>query len=262
MSKISAVIITYNEDQYLDQCLTSLKGIVDEIVVVDSYSTDGTRQISESHGARFIQHPFEGYIEQKNWAIGQASHNYILSLDGDELLSDHLRASILKVKDHLEHDGYYFNRLNNFYGLWIHHSGVYPNRKIRLFNREKGAWGGINPHDRFILNKGTRKSKLTGDLLHYMYSSLEDHLNKIQTFSSINAMAHYEKGIKSNLYKLIVHPAWRFLRDYIINQGFRDGLTGYMICYLNAYAGYLKYLKLRQLDKGLNHVHGFNTVNH
>jgi glycosyltransferase involved in cell wall biosynthesis len=261
MTKISAVIITYNEEQYLDQCLSSLEDVADEIVVVDSYSTDRTRQIAEARSARFILHEFEGYIEQKNWAVAQASHPYILSLDGDEMLSEELRTSILGIKDDLRYDGYFFNRLNNFYGTWVRHSGVYPNRKIRLFHREKGIWGGINPHDRFILQKGTRKTRLNGDLLHYMYSSLEDHLDKIMNFTSISAASHYKMGIRSNPYKLIVHPTWRFLRDYFINQGFRDGLTGYTVCYLNAYAGYLKYLKLQQLEKRSREMPGITISN-
>ena len=250
MPSISAVIITLNEEQYLDRCLSSLEDVVDEIVVVDSFSTDQTKQIAKSYNARFIQHAFEGYIEQKNWAMMQASHDYVLSLDGDEMLSGELRSTIKKIKNNLEFDGYYVNRLNNYYGQWIRHSGVYPNRKIRLFNRTRGQWGGINPHDQFVLHKGARKYHLKGDLLHYMYSSLEDHLDKMLRFTSISAAAHFKRGIRSNAFKLIIHPAWRFFRGYLINQGFRDGMTGYIICYLNAYAGYMKYLKLKNFEKG------------
>ncbi|MEA1898678.1 MAG: glycosyltransferase family 2 protein, partial [Bacteroidota bacterium] len=143
MIKISAVIISYNEEKYIGRCLESLQQVADEIVVVDSYSQDKTQEICEAHDVTFIEHEFEGYRQQKNWAMAQAENDNILSLDADECLSEELKNSILSVKDNLKADAYSFNRLNNYYGKWIKHSGVYPDRKIRLFDRRKGEWGGV-----------------------------------------------------------------------------------------------------------------------
>ncbi|MFI5135444.1 MAG: glycosyltransferase family 2 protein, partial [Chitinophagales bacterium] len=145
---ISAVIITFNEEKKIARCIDSLNGVADELVVVDSFSTDATVEICKAKSVRFIQHAFEGYIQQKNFAVTQATNDFILSLDADECLSEELRLSILAVKNDLKFDGYIMNRRTNFCGQWIHHSGWYPDRKLRLWNRNKGAWGGTDPHDK------------------------------------------------------------------------------------------------------------------
>ncbi|WP_338356856.1 glycosyltransferase family 2 protein [Yeosuana marina] len=144
MIKLSAVIITYNEEEHLEKCLRSLIDVADEIIVVDSFSTDKTPEICNSFNVTFHQHAFEGYIEQKNYAVSLAKHDYILSLDGDEALSETLKSSILKVKNNYQFDGYYCNRLNNYCGQWIKHSDWYPDRKLRLFKKESGEWKGTN----------------------------------------------------------------------------------------------------------------------
>ena len=146
--KISAVIITYNEEHNIGRCLDSLLAVVDEIVVVDSYSSDRTEEICRSYNAVFIQHKFTGHIEQKNWAILQANSPYILSLDADEALSTELKDSILKVKEKWTHDAYYFNTLTTTCGKWIRHTSWNPSRKLRLSDARKGSWGGVNPHDK------------------------------------------------------------------------------------------------------------------
>ena len=167
--RLSAVIITYNEERNIQRCLESLNGVVDEIVVVDSYSTDRTEEICASFDTRFIRHRFIGHIEQKNWAILQASSPYVLSLDADEALSDELRASILRVKENWTHDGYNFNRLTNYCGKWIRNTSWYPSKKLRLWDARKGSWGGFNPHDRYYLNRGASRHFLKGDIHHYSY---------------------------------------------------------------------------------------------
>ena len=137
MIKLSAVIITYNEEEHLDKCLRSLLDVADEIIVVDSYSTDKTKEICERHHVTFIEQEFLGYKEQKNFAMSKASYDYILSLDGDEALSNQLKQSVLKTKANWIYDGYYSNRLNNYCGQWIKHSDWYPDKKLRLFI---GCW--------------------------------------------------------------------------------------------------------------------------
>lgn len=246
MPPISAVIITLNEESNIKRCISSVKGVADEIVVIDSESTDRTVEIAESMGASVFIHPFEGYHQQKNYGISKASHPYILSLDADEALSLQLEASILKVKDSLDYDGYTFNRLNHYCGTWIKHSNWYPDRKLRLFNREKGRWGGINPHDRFILKKGTRKKHLKGDLLHWVLDSYEDHIEKANRFSTIAAEEYFRLGRRTGIAGMIFRMCWRFFKAYILRGGFRDGYNGFAISSLSAYSSFLKYLKLRQ----------------
>lgn len=147
MPKLSAVIITFNEARNIGRCLDSLQGIADDIVVVDSYSTDATANIVKAKGARFVEHVFEGHIQQKNWAISQAKYPHVLSLDADEALDDSLRHSILRVKEDWQADAYYLPRLTNYCGKWIKHGLWYPDLKLRLWDSRKGAWGGQNPHD-------------------------------------------------------------------------------------------------------------------
>lgn len=248
-TKLSVVVITYNEEKNIGRCLASVEDIADDIVVVDSYSTDRTGEICRQHGVRFIPHTFYSHIDQKNWAIAQARYPHILSLDADEALSDQLKESILEVKDNWQHDGYYFNRLTNYCGKWIRHTTWYPSRKLRLWDACKGHWGGINPHDKFKLDPGTSRRHLKGDLLHYSYYTVDEHRAQLEKFSSIHAHSYYTMGIKTNMVKRIAHTAWRFMNDYIFRMGFVDGKSGFIISKLGAREVNLKYLKLRNLWK-------------
>ncbi len=247
MIKLSAVIITFNEEEHLEKCLSSLLGIADEIVVVDSYSTDDTRKICEHFNVRLIEQKFLGYKEQKNFALTQAKHDYILSLDGDEALSDTLKKSILKVKNNWNKDGYYCNRLNNYCGQWIRHSDWYPDRKLRLFKKDSGTWKGINPHDCFTLISGKKSGHLKGDLLHWIYRDYEEHNQKIERFSSIAAQAYFDLGIKASIFKILWRPSWAFFKAYFLRRGFLDGFNGWVICVQTYNVTFLKYIKLREL---------------
>jgi glycosyltransferase involved in cell wall biosynthesis len=247
--KLSVVIITYNEERNIERCILSVKDIADEIVVVDSLSADKTEEICLRYGVRFVQHAFAGYIEQKNWAKDQASYDFVLSLDADEALSDELKASIMAIKENPTFDGYYFNRLTNYCGQWIRYCGWYPDRKLRLWDRRKGTWKGENPHDEFFLEDGAKKQYLTGDLLHYSFYTVEQHLKTINKFSSIKARRMFERREKPNCFKVMFAPGFKFFRDYIIKLGFLDGYFGYLICRNSAYSTFLKYAKLKVLYK-------------
>jgi len=247
MSKISAVIITMNEEQLIEQCLKSLDDVADEIIVVDSFSTDSTREICTKYKAKFVQHEFKGFMEQKNYANSLAANKYILSLDGDEALSEELQKSLLEVKNDLKYDGYQINRLSNYCGQWIRHSAWYPDRQLRLFNSEKGSWGKINVHETFNLNPGSSLGRLKGDLLHYPCTSREDLTNKIDQYSDIAAHEYYKTWKTVFFLTPIIHMAWRFILTYIIHLGFLDGKNGYRICASGARSSYLKYTKLRKL---------------
>lgn len=247
MTPVSAVIITFNEARNIGRCLASLQGIADEIVVVDSFSTDETAAICKQHGVRFIQHPFEGHIEQKNWAVSQAKYPHILSLDADEALDQKLKENILNVKKNWTHDGYEMNRLTNYCGKWIHHCGWYPDTKLRLWDSRKGKWAGTNPHDKYEMTADSKITHLEGDILHYSYYTLEDHYKQVKYFTTILAKAQYEKGKKAPLLTMYFSPIVKFLRDYCFKLGFLDGKAGFTICRISAYATFVKYRKLRNL---------------
>jgi glycosyltransferase involved in cell wall biosynthesis len=247
--KISVVVIAYNEEKNIGRCLASAKEIADDIVVVDSYSSDRTEEICKEHGARFVPHTFYSHIDQKNWAITQARYPHILSLDADEALSERLRQSVIEAKENWRFDGYYFNRMTNYCGKWIRHTTWYPSRKLRLWDSRKGYWGGINPHDKYILYPGSTKKHLKGDLLHYSYYATEEHLAQIEKFSTILSESYYKLGIRTNMLSILMHSTWRFINDFIIRLGFLDGKAGFTISRLAAREVKLKYSKLRKLWK-------------
>jgi glycosyltransferase involved in cell wall biosynthesis len=249
MIKISAVIITFNEERNIVGCLQSLVGIADEIVIVDSFSTDSTEKLCQSFNVKFIQHPFEGYMQQKSWACEQAQYDYILQLDADEQLSDELKRSILEVKSNWKADGYSFNRLTNYIGKWIRHSGWYPDSKLRLWDRRKGAWSGINLHESVLMDDTAVVAKLKGDLLHFSYYSIQQHLNQINSFTEIAAKEGVAKGKSTSLFVIIIKVVWKFKRDYIFKLGFLDGYYGFVVCSMSAYNTYVKYLKMRELKR-------------
>ncbi len=249
MPEISVIIITLNEEKNIERCIQSVVEIADEIVVVDSFSTDKTEEICDRFDVRFIKHAFEGYIEQKNWALDQAACQYILSLDADEALSDKLRDSILQIKDNMDHDGYQFNRMTNYCGRWIKHSGWYPDKKLRLVDKRLARWTGINPHDKLEMKPGSHIQHLKGDLLHYSYYSISQHAAQANHFSDITARMLKTKGKKSTIFNILCNPFLKFVRDYFINLGFLDGYYGYVICRISAHATFLKYAKLRQIRR-------------
>ena len=250
MVRISAVIITFNEERNIVRCLESLIGIADEIVVVDSFSKDNTEEICKSFGVKFVQHIFDGHIEQKNWAITQATFPHILSLDADEALDETLKSSILKIKENWNHDGYSMNRLTNYCGKWIRHCGWYPDTKMRLWDSRKGEWGGDNPHDKYELVEGSSTKHIEGDILHYSYYSLEDHYRQVTYFTDILSKSQFKKGKKAPFIVLIFSPIVKFIKDYFIKKGFLDGKEGFTICRISAYATFLKYKKIRILIRG------------
>jgi len=247
MPAISVVIIAYNEEKYIGQCLSSLEGVADEIIIVDSHSTDTTEKVCSGYDVKFVKHAFEGYVEQKNYALTLASNDFILSLDADEALTDEMRKSILEVKENPLYDGYVFNRFQNYCGKWLKHSRSYPDRQTRLFNRTKGKWEGLNIHERFILRPGSSVKWLKGDLLHWNYASTEEHINKMNKFTSIAAREYFKAGRKAGPFTGTVHMIWTFIRSYFLLLGFLDGYQGYLFCSISAFSTLMKYSKLRTL---------------
>lgn len=249
MVKLSVVIITLNEEKNLPRCLNSVQNIADEIVVIDSFSTDRTEEIVKSYGGKVYQKAFEGYVSQKNFANSKATFNRILSLDADEVLSDELKISVQNAKQNFEADGYTLNRLTNYAGKWVRHSGWYPDTKLRLFDRRKGKWEGLIIHEEFKLEPGANQRHLKGDLLHYSFNSVEDHKKQSEKFTTLGAEADFQKGKKAPFYKIWFGPVVKFVQSYFFRLGFLDGKTGLTICWLSAAATHTKYVKLKKLHR-------------
>jgi glycosyltransferase involved in cell wall biosynthesis len=246
--KLSVVIITFNEERNIERCLTSVKEIADEIVVLDSFSKDKTQAICEGYGVNFFQHAFDGHIQQKNRAVTYAKNSHVLSLDADEALDETLVKSIMAIKSNFNKDGYYMNRLTNYCGHWVRNCGWYPDKKLRLWDKAKGEWTGINPHDKYELFEGDKNAGyLKGDILHYSYYTIEDHYKQVDYFTSIASKAYFEKGKRAPLFKLIINPIAKFIDHYFLKLGFLDGHAGFLISKISAYATYLKYKKLKKL---------------
>ncbi len=252
MAQLSVVIITLNEEKNIGRCIDSVQGIADEILVIDSFSTDQTETIAIGKGAIVIKNKFEDYVKQHEFADQRTTYDHILTIDADEMLSDDLRNSILKVKTDWKHDGYTMNRMTNYCGKWIKHSGWYPDAKLRLFDRRKGKWMGQKIHERFVLSEGCTIGHLKGDLLHYSYYSITQHVNQANKFTDLTAMVAFENGNRSNLFKIFFSPLFKFIRNYFFQFGFLDGYSGYIICRISAHATFLKYVKLKQLYQKTN----------
>lgn len=249
MYKISAVIITFNEEQNIARCISSLKSVTDEIIVLDSFSTDRTAEIARLAGAIVYQEKFRGYIGQKNRAMQLAAHDYILSLDADEALDEELTRSVLEAKQKLQNRAYSMNRCTNYCGHFIRHGLWYPDKKIRLFDRRVSRWGGLNPHDKIIPEKGFPITHLKGNILHYSFSTPEDLTWQHNRMSSIAAAALFAAGKRSNWFKMLVRPAWAFVNGYIFRRGFLDGTDGFVIAVNTAHQVFLKYSKLYRLQQ-------------
>ncbi len=250
MKKLSVSIITFNEEKNIRRCLESVKTIADEIVVVDSFSSDETEAICREFDVKFSTHIFEGHIEQKNIALAYCSNPVVLALDADEALSEKLLQSIQSEKDKgFPHQVYSMNRLTNYCGTWIRHCGWYPDRKLRLFYKSVGQWGGENPHDQLVLNEKSPVFHLQGDLLHYSYYTQEEHFKQVDYFTTIGAATYHKKGKKASLLKMYGSPIVKFLRDYIFKLGIWTVNTGFQVCYISAGATFTKYKKLRTLNQ-------------
>lgn len=249
-SSLSVVIITFNEEKNIEKCIRSVEGLADEIIVLDSFSSDRTAELVQQLGGKVFQRKFDGYGAQKNAATALATNNHILFLDADELLSEELRTSIMQEKKkNFPADGYIMNRLNHYCGKWIRHGSWYPDKKLRILNRTKGEWSLDIVHESLESREGSKIQHIKGDLLHYTYSTFEEHVDKNNRYSSLSAQLLYQKGKKASWIKIIFNPFWAFFTSYFIRGGFLDGLYGYIIAINIAHLTFLKYIKLYQLQQ-------------
>ena len=244
---ISAVIITKNEEHNIERCLQSLQGVVDEILVVDSFSTDATQEICERYHAKFFQQEWLGFAEQKNHANSLSAYDTILSIDADEALSPELQQSLLALKSADKQNFVcQISRLTNYCGKWIHHCGWYPDKKIRVFNRNTAKWAGTI-HETLSFPSDTKVISLKGDLYHYSYNSVESHVIRANKYTTLSAIEAFEKGKNITFFYLIIKSCWKFFRDYFLKGGFLDGYYGYVICKMSVFVTLLEHTKLKQL---------------
>lgn len=232
--RISACIITFNEADRIADCLASLD-FCDELLVVDSFSTDNTVAIAQAAGAKVCQRAFSGFRNQKDFAVSQAAHDWVLCLDADERVSPELRAAILAARDggFTGHAGYRFARLSEYFGKFLRHGNAYPDRVMRLFDRRCGGWRG----EREIHESATvdgRVGTLGGDLFHYSYRSFMQQLAKTQRYAQLMAEHDYACGKRASLAKLVLAPTWRFWRGLLLRGGWRDGWHGLVYAYVRA----------------------------
>jgi glycosyltransferase involved in cell wall biosynthesis len=247
------VIITFNEEKKIAACLASLQGVADEIVVLDSFSNDKTPEICKQYGVKFFQQAWAGYGRQKNDAAAKASHDYILSLDADECLSEQLQHSILDLKKKGLTGIYKMNRLNNFYGYNLHHGNAYPDTTFRLYNRKEIKWSLRKVHETLDIPPGIVIARLKGDILHRSKDSIHDHIAGINKYSTLSAEVYFEKNKKGALVKMMVSPAFTFVQAYFLRFGFLDGYAGFIMAKINAQEVFLKYSKLLLLQKQNKH---------
>lgn len=243
MARISACIISYNEEKKIEDCLKSLDGVVDEIVVVDSLSTDKTKDIVRKYTDKIYDQKFLGHVEQKNLAVEKANNDWILSLDCDERLTDELKNSILEIKDNLEAaDAYRMARKTFYVYRWLNHCW-YPDYKTRLFNRNSAHWAGINPHDHVEVN-GNNITILNGDLLHFSFNSISEHIRTIDLFTEIGAEEIIKRNKSVNILCPWTHGLWTFLKLYLLKRGFMDGYAGLVVAVLSGMHAFVKYNKV------------------
>lgn len=247
--KLSAVIITFNEERNIQRCIESLLPVADEIIVVDSFSTDRTEEICKLYSIKFFQTVFEGHIEQKNIALLKANHDWILSIDADEALSETLQKAIKKSLEAPQFDAFAMNRLTNYCGKWVKYCGWYPDTKVRLVKKNKAHWTGTNPHDKLELKEKSQVCSLQGDLLHYSYYTKEDHFKQIEYFGNISAKELFLKGKNISVFLLYLKVITQFFKSYFVKMGFLDGKTGWLISSRSAYATLRKYQILRKMHQ-------------
>ncbi|MCS7005027.1 MAG: glycosyltransferase family 2 protein [Cytophagales bacterium] len=248
MSKvgISAVIICFNEEHNIKRCLDSLNDVADEIIVVDSFSTDTTPQICQQYPkVRFFQKPWENYSVAKNYGDHFAQYSHILSLDADECLSSELREYLLARKTQLP-DAMRISRLTNYCGNWIRHCGWYPDYKTRLWRKELAHWEGI-VHESLVFHTPVSIETARGDILHYSYYTISDHLKQLDLFTDLMSKAAFQENKKAPFYKILLSPFIKFLKSFLWQKGFLDGYYGWVICVISSFATFIKYVKLREL---------------
>jgi glycosyltransferase involved in cell wall biosynthesis len=244
---ISAVIITLNEEKALPKCLESVS-FAEEVIIVDSGSTDRTVQVAESYGVKVIYQEWLGYGKQKQFAVDQASNDWVLCLDADEWVSEELADSIQDVFPDSKCSAYESPRCNKFLGRWLRHGEGYPDYNLRLFNRNHATWSDDPVHEHVLANG--KIGRLTGDLMHESEDGLYEYIEKQNRYTSLQAELLYRRDKKVSVGKIVVSPLIRFFKFYFLRLGFLDGVAGFVHISIGCFNTFSKYVKLR--EKTLN----------
>jgi len=245
---LAVCVITLDEEDRIGECLDSVAW-ADELIVVDAGSTDRTAAVARAKGARVVVREWPGYAAQKNFALGQAASDWVLSVDADERVSPELAAEIrgLLAAPPEGIAGCSVPRRTWYLDRWIRHGGWYPDRKVRLVRRGRGRWEGSRVHERLVAEGPTRE--LRGDLLHYTYRDIADHLRRMDRFTTEAAQELAAGRRRSALFGMLVHPPAKFLKMYLLRAGFLDGVPGLIVAALGGYYVFLKYAKLWELRR-------------
>lgn len=249
MRSLSTVIITFNEEQKIERCIRSAQKVSDEVLILDSFSTDKTLEIARSLGAKIYQHEFLGFIKQRGLSIEKAQYNLVLALDADEYLDEDLTEAILNIKKQATADCYKLNRMSSLAGHWLKWGTWYPHRIIRLFEKDKAIASGNPPHDRIEAKKGATIKNLNGRLMHEAYDTIEDRMTGMRKHAFTAAHHRHKLGKSSFWIKVYVKTIWKFFHEFFIRLGFLDGYYGYMAAISNTKYIYLRESKLIELDK-------------
>jgi glycosyltransferase involved in cell wall biosynthesis len=246
---LTVVFITFNEEDNILRSLKAVKTIADEIIVLDSFSTDQTVAIAENYGAQVIQRTWEGYAASKNYLNRLAQTDYVLSLDADEVLSEELQQEILIEKAKGFKGVYSINRLTNYCGRWIKHGGWYPDNKPRLFNKKECYWEGEFVHETLFIPKHVKVRVLTSDCYHYTYKDEKDHRDRAEKYAILTANKLLSQGKKISALKPYFSAVARFTGMYLFKLGFLDGVSGYKIAKISGWCNWVKYKELRRITK-------------
>jgi glycosyltransferase involved in cell wall biosynthesis len=248
-SSISAVIIAHNEADRIEACVASL-AFCDEVLVVDSHSTDATRELASAAGARVIERDWPGYRSQKEFAVRAAKHDWVLCLDADERVTPTLRTEIerLRADNFPHHAGWDMPFLLNYFGKFLRHGLTYPDRHLRLMDRRRGGWAGKEIHEHVEVSGSV--GHLRGDIEHYAYRSLSHQLTKLERYAELMARELHARGKRAGLGKILLRPCWRFFSGYILKLGLLDGWRGLVLSLVEANYVRQKYLKLFLLRRG------------
>jgi len=245
MNALTAVVITYNEESNIEDCLQSLT-VADEIIIVDSNSSDKTVELAKKYTEKIFVVDWKGYAAAKNYGIDRSSNDWILSIDADERLSDELVNSIQKLKSQKPSAaGFTIPRRTWYLKRWIKAGGWYPDRNIRLFNRQSGRFKQVPVHE--AVNLSGNVIDLDGDILHFSYNNISDHIIRIDKYSSLAALNWYKNGRKPNFLIMLVRPIWEFLRKFVLLRGYKDGKEGLILAGMHAFYVFSKYVKLYEL---------------
>jgi glycosyltransferase involved in cell wall biosynthesis len=245
---LTVCVIACNEERELMRCLDSVSFADEWIVVVDAKSTDRTEELARSRATRVEVRPYEGDIEQKSYATSLATRDWILVIDPDEVARAELAREIQRaVRGDAGPDGYQLDRLTWHLGRWIRHGDFHPDWTLRLFRRDRFEWQGVNPHGR--IGVAGQVGRLRGELEHYSYRDLADQVDRIQRWSSQAARSLHACGRRARVSDLVLRPAWRSFRGYLLKRGFLDGIPGLVIAVANGAYVFLKYAKLWELDR-------------